>query len=90
MRRALLALIVVSPVIVVPTGAGPTKLVLLSIVVVPFAQSAAMISAMPARMSGLVINWDRNRTGPLTTTRCGSHCTSVAPISVRASRVIAA
>ena len=57
---------VVSPVTVVPTGAGPTKLVLLSMVVVPLPSgrlstvaaapsvSAKAITAPPCSMSGRV------------------------------------
>ena len=51
----------------------------------PFAHSAAMSMAMPARMSGLLMWIACSRDGPATRTRCGSHCTMCAPISIRRS-----
>lgn len=54
-------------------------------VLVPSAQTAASSIAMPARMSGEIIEAPRSRLGPATTARCGSHSTMRAPMEISLS-----
>ena len=57
----------------------------LSMMLSPRAHNAASSSAMPARMSGLDRWVPFRRAGPDTITRCGSHWTMRAPMSIRRS-----